>query len=145
MNPMKNIKRSIFIYVISVLFIICASGCRKASHNGKLDGQWQIMKIENLETSEEKVPEGRRYICLNLHVVQLEGMDVSKQAVGNMAYDKDAGIINWDFPYNTAGDDLKRLEKWGIYTNPVEIKVLKVDGSALVLRTPETIITCRRF
>lgn len=142
---MKIVKGKIFICLMTAFVVICAlSGCRKVSHNGKLDGQWQIMKIENLETSEEIVPENRMYICFNLHVVQLTSVGFGN-ASGNMQYDKKAGILNWDFPYNTDESGLNRLSKWGIYTNPVRLEVLKINGSTLILKTPETIITCRRF
>lgn len=144
---MKNIKGNIFIFLTSVLLItVSFCGCRKVSHNGKLDGQWQIMKIENLETGAIEVPETRAYICLNLHVVQLTLLGGENTSTGgNMRYDKDAGEIYWDFPYNTEGDTFKELATWGIYENPVTLKILKINNKSLILKTPQTIINCRRF
>ncbi len=142
---MKSILNNIYItFLATVLMTGILCGCRKASHNGKLDGQWQIMKIENLLTSEEKAPENRIYICMNLHVVQLSQVGGVVYS-GNMQYDKDAGRLSWDFPYNKTEDSVKALNEWGIYTNPVTLSVESVTGSTLVLRTPESIITCRRF
>lgn len=140
---MKKINLNIFVALFAAVVMICVlSGCRKASDNGKLDGQWQIMKIENVATGEEMVPPVRKYICLNLHVVQLTG---NGQAFGNMHYDKDKGIINWDFPKLKTEDEIATLQSWGLYSNPVTLEVVKLDGSQMVLKTPETVITCRRF
>lgn len=141
---MKRIKLKIFATLFAFLVIIFSlSGCRKASDNGKLDGQWQIMTIENVETGETVAPSDPVYICMSLHIVQLTNDKV--QETGNMQYLKDENTIVCDFPYLNADEEIQRLQKWGLYSNPITLQVLKLDGSSLILKNPETIITCRRF
>lgn len=142
---MKGIKRNniVFFSLGLVLGLIILVGCRKASDNGKIDGQWQIMGIENLETGKTTVPYPRRYIAINLHVVQLTDIK-GVQYSGNMRYDKTGETLYWDFPWNKPERD-PALESWGIYTNPVEAHILKLDNKSLVLKTPQTVIICRRF
>ena len=128
--------------LVSSLFIL--GSCRKASDNGKLDGQWQIMGIETLDDAKSFVPEKRLYICLNLHVVQLTtagGVGVS----GNMRYEKGTGEIDWDFPYHETETGKSALRQWGVYSNPVTFHVVKLDGKSLVLKSDKSVITCRRF
>ena len=50
-----------------------------------------------------------------------------------------------DFPYSQSESGAAALRQYGIYTNPVVFEVLKADRKQLVLRTPETVITCRRY
>lgn len=141
-------KKSNRIYIFSIFIMILAfvgiQGCRKVSHNGSLDGQWQIIKIEDTSTGEisEGTPHG--YISVNLHILQLRGL-TSDMQTSNMRYDKEEGIIDCDFPYVNANDISKLLQPYGIYTNPVQFKIEKLSGENLILRTDHSIITCRKF
>lgn len=129
--------------VVAIAAICAISSCRVASHNGKLDGQWQIMSIEDTATGISSEPETRSYLCFYLHILQAYGP--TYRLTANMTYDKETETGTADFPYIPAADVEKNLKPYGICTNPVAFEVLKVDGKELVLRTPETIITCRRF
>lgn len=142
---MKQYISKIFGIGILVLAIcVTATSCRKASDNGKLDGQWQIMSIEELPSGEIKTLDQQLYICLNLHVMHLtnnEGVCCS----GNMTYDKSGGKLSCDFPYDTTSESIKGLRQWGIYSNPVNFEVVELNGKKLVLKSDASIITCRRF
>lgn len=129
---------------VALAILISASllgGCRKASDNGKLDAQWQIMKIENTADGTVSIPAESRYICFNLHVVNL----FPGHYAGNLRYDKDESRITLDFPYDTDASGLAALAEFGIPSNPVTFDILKLDGKELVLRAPGSVITCRRF
>lgn len=132
-----------------VLAIICLmgiglAGCRKASENGKLDGQWQVMSVEDFSTGEITTPAVRSYICMNLHVVHLSltGGDL---ITGNMQYDKKNETLSWHFPYINEPVGMASIENWGLYSNPLTLQVVKLDGKTLILKTDRTLITCRRF
>ena len=139
----KKIVRDSAIAVIAVAAVLTVSipfaSCRKVSHNGKLDGQWQVVTIENPSTGESVAPYPKLYYCFNLHVVQLTGVG---SAAGNLRYDKGEGNITLDFPYasNTEG-----LSNFGINSNPITFHIEHLSGKKLVLRSPESIVTCRRF
>lgn len=138
----------------SIALIICAAclfifpSCRKTPINGKLDAQWQIMKIEYLEDAEEWAPAQRRYIDINLHVVNLRSVSENESSgaviAGNLNYDKGTSIVTMDFPYNT-GNSASALQSWGIYSNPVVFHIIKLDGKELIMKSSETIVTCRRY
>ena len=98
-------KNKIF-FCIALLFgiisLISLPSCRKTPINGKLDAQWQIMKIEYLEDAEEWTPEQRRYIDINLHVVNLRSVSENESAgaviAGNLNYDKGTSTVTMYFP-----------------------------------------------
>lgn len=130
------------LLVLSLAALVGLTSCRKVSHNGKLDGQWQIRSIENTETGVETSPDPELYICIDLHILQLTG---GPRLTANMTYDKDAETISCDFPYVKDEDVETQLGAYGIFSNPVKMDIVKLDGKSLVIRTDKSIITCRRF
>ena len=138
---MKFIKYiALIVTVATALF--CGVSCNKASHNGKLDGQWQIMSIEESATGKVTSPVRNSYICINLHIIQLTGNGMT---TGKMTYDKKAATLYCDFPYVKPEQVESLLGGFGLPSNPVTLDIVKLDGKSLVLRTDKTIITCRRF
>ncbi len=136
--------RSVAVCLTLLLLLPILSSCRKMSHNGKLDGFWQIQSIESIFSELQPVdPSSHRFICINLHVVNLDERGV--QRTGNLHYDKEEGKVTMDFPYVNLTNDPNALAKWGIYENPVVCTIVKVDSKQLILQTPQTTITCRRF
>lgn len=137
---------------VAVLALGVLPGCNKMPINGKLDGNWQIMQIElpaEDGTYVATVPELRRYFNISLHVFQMRyvtaGESPGRAESGNLSYDKKEGRFTVDFPYNTDAGGMKWLEPYGVYSNPVTFEILRLDSKNLVVRTPESIITCRRY
>lgn len=149
MKFMKKISHILLTCIAVVVFATMTGSCRKAPINGKLDGLWQIMKIEYLADGTDVTSQRRSYISINLHVVQLtdvtETEDSGASISGNLNYDESAGILTMNFPYNTSESSLPQLQSWGIYTNPVTFSIVKLDGRQLILKSTDTLITCRRF
>ena len=142
---MKNFRTNIILSAfVAIMSLFLLGGCRKAPINGKLDGQWQVMSIELISDGSVVSPTVRSYIDINLHVVNLRNIN-QNLIPGNLNYDKEASKLTLDFPYNTEGNGFLLLREWGIYQTPVTLDIVKLDGKQLVLRSPETIITCRRF
>ncbi|MBD5330177.1 MAG: lipocalin family protein [Bacteroides sp.] len=137
---MKFLKYLLFLVSISVLMSL--TGCRKVSHNGKIDGFWQITTIEDTSTGSVSEPSTREYISINLHIMQLTG---ASRLTANMTYDKSGAKITCDFPYVKQEDVDRVMGVYGFFSNPVSMDVVKVDGKQLILRTDRTLITCRRF
>lgn len=136
-RKMRKIKWSNLLVLTISMFMLCS--CLKGSINGDLDGQWQIMQIEH--NGADVALEGRKYICVYLHVVQLTEGGVFTD--GNMVYDKSS--VSFSFPYAQEGYKLKKLEEWGIYTNPVKFDIEQLDRKTLILSNSDTRIICRRF
>lgn len=130
------------LLLLSITLLLGATGCRKVSHNGKIDGNWQILTIENTETGTVAAPSSREYIAIQLHIMQLTG---PSRLTANMTYDKSGKKITCDFPYVKQENVEKELGVYGFFSNPVSMDVVKVDGTQLILRTDRTLITCRRF
>lgn len=141
---MKKI-RYIAAMAMMAVIMVAMSGCRKWSDNGKLDGQWQIMSIENVATGDVSVPVPTHYYCMNLHVVNLTPAINNDIITGNMHYDKNASTVAMDFPYCKTPEQIAQLNRWGIYSNEVSFNILELDGKKLVLRSSDSVITFRRF
>ena len=134
--------------ILTLLCIILAgAGCRRVSHNGAIDGYWRIRTIEYKDGTPEEHPEDL-FIAIQCELMQLwqtvpSGAQKRDVPTGEMTYDKDAGRLSVDFrdPVNLT---LARLHQFGVCSNPVTFKV-HVDGSTMVLTTPESVITCLKW
>lgn len=129
------------IILISILSFGLFSGCQKASINGHLDGRWQIMEVEeNGEVSNEK--DLQLYYNFNLHVVSLSTYGFYYKD-GNFLYEGNSILM--DFPYyqNEAGERV--LQKFYIYSNPVEFTVEYLSKDKLILKEGDLLITLRKF
>lgn len=137
---MKKTVNKIFFVFLTILIVSAAQSCNKAPINGKLDGQWQIMSIETADGVMK--PEGQYYYCFNLHIAQLNSVGHGVHTA-NMIYE--GSEIHLDFPYSRDENSLKSLSAWGVDSNPVTLKVIRLTSSQLVMETATTVITCRRF
>lgn len=132
--------------MLPMALLIGPASCRKMSHNDGLDGQWQITSIEDKETGTVEAVSEQLYYCINLHVIQLTTYGGTLYS-GNLHYDKIRQELTFDFPYQAdqiaQGDN--PLVRFGIHTNPVTFRVVEKTSKRLVLSSPETVITFRRF
>lgn len=144
MNILKINNKVSLLFILSLLLL---GSCVKGPINGKLDGQWQIMTVENKTTGEISTPENPRlYFCIYRHIFEITHT-FDKQYPGNMVYDEEKKTIDVDFAYLYLDypEHVELLNSCGIYTNPVKFDILKLDSRQLILSTPESLITCRRF
>lgn len=135
------VRNNFYIILIATLSIFFVSSCQKASINGDLDGRWQIMEIErNNEIS--NVKDQQLYYSFYLHVCTLTYYGgVFTEA--NLSYDKN--LILLDFPYINTPVGMSDLNNYGIYSNPVEFKVVYLDKKKLIMQNDESLITLRKF
>lgn len=126
--------------LLAAVMSLTVFSCNKAPINGKLDGQWQVMSIENADGT-VSTPD-RHYYCFNLHIAQLTSVGAGGYSA-NMVYDD--SVIALDFPYNKSEQQIKALAAWGIDANPVNLKVVTLTSKKLVMQTATTTITCRKF
>lgn len=122
-------------------------GCRRATHNGEIDGYWQIRSIEYTKadgSTRTVIPNKTQdwYIGIQLELFQIGAPQPQYQLTGEISYDKKAGKLGVNFPYNPSA---AVLLQFGIPSNPVTFTVEKADSKALVLSTASTRITCRRW
>lgn len=139
----------VFVSVGIYMACLLTTGCSKASHNGNLDGQWQVMEVtagQELLTP----PEGERfYYMFYLHTFQLGFTDRRPYGlVGNMSYDKNNLAL--DFPLIREGKVdqtwIRRMRYWGLpETGDAVLKIREIDSSRLVMERDSITIVCRKF
>lgn len=89
-------KYSLFLIIVFIIILTMAS-CRKVSHNGDLDGQWQLQTVSLADGSSMSVR--GIYYDFMLHTAQMRGG--GPVCTGNMVYDKKKSIFI-EFPVNKA-------------------------------------------
>lgn len=143
---MRNSVKTIYM-LLALLLLTVGSGCRRTSHNGDLDGNWRVKAITVTSTGTTEDLGDNYFIAINLELMQLRAPGMSQTqattVTGVMDYDEDAGRLTVDFPKNDRKGD-QNLERFGIYSNPVTFQV-SVSSRNLVLKSPESVIECRRF
>ena len=122
-------------------------GCRRVTNNGKLDGNWRIVTIEDLETGSVAdvayVGGDSRFIDIQLEIFQLRSYGSRPLLVtGEMRYEKGGSEVGVTFQKAAT---LSSLEYFGIPEREVVMKIEQLDSKMLKLRTPKTPVTCRRF
>lgn len=127
-----------YILVSLLLLLVTAAGCRKAPINGDLDGQWQIISIEE-NGKDTGYADKQHFYCFYLHVVQLTG---NGTVTGNLHYADNQ--IAMDFP-NCDAATLSRLINWGVRHNPEVFDIVKLTGSTLIMQNGDIVVTCRKF
>lgn len=136
-------------FIMAMMWVSVMTGCNKVSHNGDLDGMWQVMTVLD-SSGEELATNGMRcYYNFYLHTCQLSTADgrVPKM-VGNMSVSD--GVIYMDFPYVGLGevDELwmTRLWWWGIpETGKVSFEYSISNKNTLRLKRDDVEVICRRF
>lgn len=139
-------KKIIPIIILSLLSIILMPGCRRVSHNGKIDGYWQIREIYYTATGEIQNPKNK-FICINLELMQLNYPNPSPELTGVLAYHKGDDAIGVDFRY---GPSAELLAQFGFAPTPdnpnfCTLDIKRVDSKNLVLESPIATITCKKF
>lgn len=140
-------KKNLLTILLISLVTIIATSCRKVSHNGDLDGQWQMQSI-GFDDGTSLSGSGIYYNFM-LHTAQLQS-SAGGIRTGNMIYEKDKSIFI-EFPSNTAwqfdnfglcSDDFKSA------TKGVEIIFIirKITRKEMVLTTPSgRILNFRKY
>lgn len=129
------------IFPATLCLLLCAlitlgmASCRKGSINGDLDGQWQIMEMEDLVTG-ETTPQQQLYYCLYLHTVNLTGAGLKP---GNMTYEGKHLIL--EFPLTP----VSQLKPWGIYASPTDFEIEHLTSSRLVMKSDRVRIHFRKY
>lgn len=145
---LKNTAASLAALLILVLAF---SGCRKWSHNGDIDGQWQVTDVAYSGVSVD-FPQGERfYYNFYLNTFQLGFTDARPIWLrGNFVYDKDKQLLSLDFPYVKNGrvpeEWKEKLVYWGVPdSGEMNLKIMQISSSSLVMQYDDVVISCRKF
>ncbi len=140
-------KKTIFNLLLISIIAMMATSCRKVSHNGDLDGQWQMQSI----TFDDGTNLSGRgiYYSFMLHTAQLRSTSGGTRT-GNMVYDKDKSIFI-EFPTNTA----RQFDNFGLCSEDfttaekgvsIKFTIRHITREEMTLATPSgRILSFRKF
>lgn len=149
---MKNkILGAIEVVVVMAILAFFSTGCRKWSHNGDLDGQWQVLDVEYSGVPVE-FPDGEIfYYNFYLHTFQLTYTGKrSTMMTGNMSYDPDDDKLGLELGYVKSGKvDKSLIDKlvyWGMpVSGEAVMDIMELTSSNLVMGYDDVVIRCRKF
>lgn len=149
----KIIKKTGLAVAVLMLLTFIWSCDKKWPMNGNLDGYWQFMTIE---TKKDKKIKNcfRMYMAIQLQMVELRdlGNNGYKNLIGEFSYDEDKNLVvikNLKGKFSTSDDkqpaSLEELNDYGLYSLENVFRIIKADGSNLILESDDAILTLRSF
>lgn len=142
----KSLYKSLYIALILIVVGVVAGGCRRTSHNGLIDGHWQVLTMEDVNTG-EVIDCKDRYVAVNLELIQLFKGDpaTALYSTGYIYYTKGEDKFTVDFPEMGNNTKPERLIEFGITSNPQTLTIVKLDHKTFTYRSDAYIVTCRRY
>lgn len=148
---MDKIKSRFYYLIIGIFCMLIWSSCTgKSSMNGNLDGNWQLMKIENRTTGETENCH-RLYWAIQLWVIELtdKGDNHFGNYIGRFVYDKDNNTIRIR-DFRLRSDESKQasedqLSHFGIHSSDATFDVVKANGKELILQSEVAVLYFRSF
>lgn len=137
--------------VLMSLFVLTLSGCQKWSHNGDIDGQWQVLSVNDSGVEVQFPDDEIYYYNFYLHTFQLTYTGKrSIQMTGNMTYskgdDKIGLVLGFVAEGNVSQYLMDRLVYWGMpKSGEVVMDVKELTSSRLIMEHNGVVITCRKF
>jgi len=137
-----------------VLFVVATlmAGCGKWSHNGHLDGQWQVMEVTYNGVPVDFPEDGSRYYYdFYLSTLQLSMTGYRPDRLkANMAYDENKSVLSLDFAFikehMVPKQWMDRLVYWGVpKSGEMIVSIKELTSSRLVMEYPGVVIVCRKF
>lgn len=136
--------------------LLVLAGCeRKWPMNGALDGQWQLLTVENREdgtVTDRK--EERLFYRFQLQLLMIINLGDNGYGayIGRMTYDQKAQTVEiWEMNVrNNEGDSgipatAEQLAPFGMTSGQTVFHVVEADRKRLVLETEERRLTFRKF
>lgn len=145
---LKNYKISGLGWLMFMILLpLLIASCAKDNNMGKLRGQWQLMTVERPDTETVVADAPRLYMSFDQGLLQLTTSDdkemFAPQYIATVSGEEPN--LKFNFPYDTYPESMDELAKWGIDTNPANVKVIELNAKSLVLDVDGNILTLRRF
>lgn len=139
------------IFVVACLAYPFFSGCKNWSHNGYLDGMWQVMEVTYADSLIEFPENARFYYNFYLHTFQLStNNDRPEGLIGNMTYETHQDRLYLELPRIQEGRVSKKwldmLVYWGVSkSGEMDVNIRQLSPSRLVMEYDSVVIVCRKF
>lgn len=143
------------LLILPVMLLVLAGCERKWPMNGALDGQWQLLTVENREdgtvTDRKEEQLFYRFQLQLLMITDLGGNGYGTY-IGRMTYDQKAQTVEtWEMNVRDNNGDSGRpataeqLEPFGMTSGQTRFRVVEANRKRLVLETEEQRLTFRKF
>lgn len=146
--------KKMIITLCLAFIVMILSSCGdflETSDNGKLDGLWQLTRIDTLGTGGSlDVTSDRKYLAVQAGFLEVRDADMAERYMFRFSYDGDQLVLS-DARLNdrSLGDpevaDVGVLMPYGINRLSVTFKVEKLTGSRLVLVSSTLRLIYRKF
>lgn len=137
--------KKLIILSTLAMIVVMLSSCGKTPINGKLDGMWQLIQIDNAEGSNHEIKDKRVYYSIQLELISLRGMSGSKYILGRFEHTGDSLFLydlRSDGEQPSSLDDLK---PYGLTTTEPRFGVEELTGKAMILKSEDTKLYFRKF
>lgn len=132
--------------LILIITIFALISCRNSLINGKLDGMWQLMKIEKENGEDLNTKEDRIYYNVQLHLISLTKIGVAEY-IGRFNHVQDSLFI-YDFRVDKNNATLatkEELAPFGLNEVSERFEVEKMDSKDMVLKSKTARLVFRKF
>lgn len=144
------------LLLILPVMLLALAGCeRKWPMNGALDGQWQLLTVENRENGTiVNRKEEQLFYRFQLQLLMLTDLGGNGYGtyIGRMTYDQKAQTLEtWEMNVrNNSGDSgvpatPEQLAPFGMTSGQTQFRVVEADRKRLVLESEERRLTFRKF
>ena len=137
-------KKSIVLFALIV--ITCMSSCGKLPKTGRLDGMWQLMKIEKVGEDAIDTKEDRLFYSVQLDLLALQKVGIIEY-LGRFTQTQDSMFV-YDFRLkadNAVFATKEQLQVYGLNNTSERFGIEKLDDKKLILRSEKTLLTLRKF
>ncbi len=139
-----------YFALLTIFGLVSCGDLLETSNNGKLDGNWQLVTIDTLETGGQlDMVEDRKFYAVQGTIFQAYDVDESIQYIFRFTYvDNHLSLSDARINERTQGDptvtDLALLQPFGI--NKVEESfTVELSGSRMILTSNQLRLTFRKF
>lgn len=134
---MKKTRYLLLLFVA----VLSLTACNKMSHNGDLDGRWQITRMVYHSTGEEIDGPIRVYWDFNLELMDIVDMRPGKGFFTYSRFDHHDGRLK----VATIGAKVKSLRPRGLCDTIVDFRVETLNRSTMILDSDSTLLEFRKF
>lgn len=134
-------KRAFLITLLATLILTFPVSCNKMSHNGDLDGRWQITHIRYHSTGQEIDGPVRIYWDFNLALMTISDLRPGKSFFTYGRFDHKGDRLR----ISTIRATIPQVRPRGLCDTIVDFRVITLTHSQMVLNSDSTLVEFRKF
>lgn len=147
---MKKIVTALAL-LLATMGVVSCGDLLESSGNGKLDGMWQLVRIDTLATGGyADVAEDRKYLSVQGSILTLR--DADAYTIYMFRFVQGEGQLGLsDARYNNREEsdprvtDVEELRPYGLGALETTLRIEKLNGRSMILTTDSLRLSFRRF